>query len=144
VALLFGPEDRGLANHELDQCNLLVRIPAGHAYPVMNLAAAVMVAVYELRAAGDAAASHDSGEPRATVGELERLYALFNQVLVKVRFLGRREHQGMITLRGILGRVGLQAREHKFLMGALRHILRFTTETRRDGQRSTEKNKPQS
>ena len=48
VAVLFGREDRGLLNHELQRCNLIVRIPVAMKYPSLNLSQAVMVIVYEI------------------------------------------------------------------------------------------------
>jgi tRNA (cytidine32/uridine32-2'-O)-methyltransferase len=48
VAVLFGREDRGLLNHELQRCNLIVRIPAAMTYPSLNLSQAVMVIAYEI------------------------------------------------------------------------------------------------
>lgn len=48
VAILFGPEDHGLTNDELDICQLLSEVPMRRAYPSLNLAQAVMVYAYEL------------------------------------------------------------------------------------------------
>jgi tRNA/rRNA methyltransferase len=48
LALLFGPEDRGLLNEELVHCDLLVSIPTSAAYPVLNLSHAVAIVLYEL------------------------------------------------------------------------------------------------
>ncbi|MDX2229326.1 MAG: RNA methyltransferase [Leptolyngbyaceae cyanobacterium bins.349] len=48
VALIFGPEDRGLNNEELNQAHRLVYIPASPAYPSLNLAQAVAICAYEL------------------------------------------------------------------------------------------------
>lgn len=123
IALVFGPEDRGLTNRDLDRCNVLVHIPADPDYPVLNLAASVAVAVYELAAAQAAAAPPAAAADLvASLAEMERLYALFHRVLTRVRFLRGREMQGMVTLRGLLGRSGLQRRELNFLMGALTRI----------------------
>src|SRR5690606_23895148 len=49
VAVLFGREDRGLTNEELQRCNLHVHIPANPDYSSLNLAMAVQVITYELR-----------------------------------------------------------------------------------------------
>ncbi|MXW04507.1 MAG: RNA methyltransferase [Gemmatimonadetes bacterium] len=46
--ILFGREDRGLLNDELQRCNVIARIPAATAYPSLNLAQSVMVCAYEL------------------------------------------------------------------------------------------------
>ena len=48
VALVFGPEHRGLSRDELGCCQDVVRIPASPRQPSFNLAQAVMVAGYEL------------------------------------------------------------------------------------------------
>ena len=48
VAILFGREDRGLTNDELECCNLHVMIPANPEYLSLNLAMAVQVVCYEV------------------------------------------------------------------------------------------------
>ena len=52
VALVFGREDSGLNNDELQLCHFHVQIPTDENYSSLNLAAAVMVICYELRKAG--------------------------------------------------------------------------------------------
>ena len=47
VAVLFGPEDRGLTNEDLQLCHDLVNIPTA-GFSSLNLAQAVMVMCYEL------------------------------------------------------------------------------------------------
>ncbi len=49
VALVFGREDRGLNNEELDHCHYMVRLPANPEFSSLNLAAAVQVFSYEIR-----------------------------------------------------------------------------------------------
>lgn len=51
VALLFGTERTGLDIEALSRCHRLVRIPTNPEYGSLNLAAAVQVVAYELRAA---------------------------------------------------------------------------------------------
>ncbi len=51
VALVFGREDTGLSNEELQLCHFHVQIPADEEYSSLNLAAAVMVLTYEVRVA---------------------------------------------------------------------------------------------
>ena len=51
VALVFGREDTGLTNEELQLCHYHVQIPANPEYSSLNLAAAVMVICYEVRVA---------------------------------------------------------------------------------------------
>ena len=49
VAFVFGREDRGLTNEELQQCNLHLHIPTHEDYTSLNLAMAVQIVAYELR-----------------------------------------------------------------------------------------------
>lgn len=48
VALVFGREDRGLSNEDLEVCQLLTSIPLVNAYPSLNLSQAVMLYAYVL------------------------------------------------------------------------------------------------
>lgn len=49
--VLFGREHSGLTNEELDQCSAQICIPANPEYSSLNLASAVQIISYELRAA---------------------------------------------------------------------------------------------
>ncbi|MFT5175946.1 MAG: TrmH family RNA methyltransferase, partial [Gammaproteobacteria bacterium] len=51
VAVVFGRENSGLSNEELDCCQAVLRLPANPAYSSLNLAAAVQLVAYELRMA---------------------------------------------------------------------------------------------
>ena len=48
VALLFGPEDTGLANEELRLCHAVVTIPTSREFTSLNLSHAVMILCYEI------------------------------------------------------------------------------------------------
>ncbi len=66
VALIFGPEKRGLTREDLSYCHLLVEIPTAPRQPSMNLGQAVAVCLYELSArplCTGAAASVSSSPP---------------------------------------------------------------------------------
>jgi tRNA/rRNA methyltransferase len=54
AALIFGPEDRGLSNAELNYAQRFLRIPSSEAYSSLNLAQAVAVCCYVLRRIGQA------------------------------------------------------------------------------------------
>ncbi|MBV1873807.1 MAG: RNA methyltransferase [Gammaproteobacteria bacterium] len=51
VAVVFGREDRGLSNDELQLCNYHIEIPANEEYGVLNVASAIQVVCYEIRCA---------------------------------------------------------------------------------------------
>jgi len=46
VALVFGPEGKGLLNEQLIECDLLVTIPSWEGYPILNLSHAVAIICY--------------------------------------------------------------------------------------------------
>jgi TrmH family RNA methyltransferase len=46
VALVFGPEGKGLVNNQLRACDLLVTIPTWEGYPILNLSHAVTILCY--------------------------------------------------------------------------------------------------
>ena len=47
IALVFGPEGKGLSQDELISCDLLTSIPTWEGYPIMNLSHSVSVILYE-------------------------------------------------------------------------------------------------
>lgn len=48
VAILFGKESRGLTNEELENADILVRIPTGDIYPTLNISHACGIILYEI------------------------------------------------------------------------------------------------
>ncbi|MGH7928875.1 MAG: RNA methyltransferase, partial [Candidatus Binatia bacterium] len=48
VALIFGPEDHGLSNKDLEPCQLLINIPTHSDYRSLNVAQAAAVCLYEI------------------------------------------------------------------------------------------------
>ncbi|RPE04425.1 tRNA/rRNA methyltransferase [Candidatus Pantoea deserta] len=77
MALVFGREDSGLTNEELEQADLLTGIPMAQDYPSLNLGQAVMVFCYQLsslnRVAPPEAAQADAQQLEALRLRFERL-----------------------------------------------------------------------
>jgi tRNA (cytidine32/uridine32-2'-O)-methyltransferase len=125
VALLFGREQSGLSNEELDRCHALVHIPTDAAYGSLNLAMAVQVLAYELRMAyldDDWRPPPEIGEqtPLAEVDEVERFYAHLEQALTELEFLDpANPRQLMRRLRRLFNRVRLDRNEVNILRGIL-------------------------
>jgi TrmH family RNA methyltransferase len=124
VALLFGCEQSGLSNEELDRCHALVHIPTDPVYGSLNLAMAVQVLAYETRMAHleDWRPPAEIGEqtPLAEVEEVERFYAHLEQALTELEFLDpANPRQLMRRLRRLFGRVRLDKNEVNILRGIL-------------------------
>jgi len=55
---IFGNEQNGLSNHDLDYCHLQMAIPSSKAFPSLNLAASVQIITYEWAVASKAISDH--------------------------------------------------------------------------------------
>jgi len=127
VALVFGPEDHGLANDDLRVCHRLVTIPADSRYPSLNVAQAVLLCCYEIFLAAGAAADGGGGQaqerPLASSGAVELMYEKLRDAFLSVGFLhaDNPEHI-MFALRRIFGRSGLEERDVRILLGLARQI----------------------
>ena len=122
VALVFGPEDNGLANDDLRMCHRLIVIPTDPECPSLNVAQAVLLCSYEifLAAQGD---SVPSSQPLAMTERQELLYEKLKRALLAVGFLHRDNPEHiMFALRRLLGRAGLEERDVQILLGLARQI----------------------
>jgi len=131
VAVLFGREDRGLTNDELQRCNLHLHIPSDPGYSSLNLAMAVQIVCYELRMLqlGDtlpAAAEYEWDAPFSTTEGMERFYQHLEETLVGIGFLDPvAPRQLMARLRRLYGRVRLDEMELNILRGILTETQKF-------------------
>jgi len=121
IALLFGPENCGLAGSELKYCHSLVTIPTAD-FASINLAQAVMIIVYELFLAS--IDKSGSFVPRlANTWEVEDMYQHLGETLTKISFVNPENPEyWMMSVRRFFGRVGLRAREVKMIRGICRQI----------------------
>ena len=125
IAIVFGRENSGLKNHELDLCHYLLRIPCNSAYSSLNLAAAVQVVCYELFiASGQITESHigDKEEAQlASTQQLDLFYEHLQQMLLDIGFLRADKTQSIMRrLRRIFNRVALDTKEVDILRGIFR------------------------
>ncbi len=122
VALLFGPEDHGLSNKDLEHCQLLVTIPTDPEYQSLNVAQAVVICLYELYVAALAPAAED-GIQRAAAEQIERLFDIMRNSLLRIGFLDLENPEHMLlAFRRIFGRAGLEGKDVRILTGMFRQI----------------------
>jgi TrmH family RNA methyltransferase len=127
VALVFGREDHGLSDADLDRCTHLVYVPTAEAYPALNVAQTIAIVAYEVRGALDAALPPvpDPEDP-ALVDHAgrEAMYAHLEQALLAIGFLKLGQLEGMMRrLRRILSRAELTAGDVDVVRGISRQIL---------------------
>lgn len=121
VALVFGPEDKGLANEDLAVCTQIIQIPTTEAYSSLNLAQAVLICAYELFVAAGAYEPPREKSPEAPGALRERMFGLWRDTLLEIGFMNeeKAEHM-MLGLRRILGRGTLTTDDVRILMGIAR------------------------
>jgi tRNA/rRNA methyltransferase/tRNA (cytidine32/uridine32-2'-O)-methyltransferase len=138
VALVFGREDTGLTNAELQRCHQHVHIPTNPDFSSLNLAAAVQVLAYECRqaflaldeASSSAALAPDReadqpfgvawDNPPATHADLERFFVHLEQTLTAIEFHDPdNPRQLMARLRRLFMRAHLDSMEMNILRGIL-------------------------
>jgi TrmH family RNA methyltransferase len=125
VAIVFGRENSGLKNHELDLCQFLLRIPCNSEYSSLNVAAAVQVVCYELFVAtgikNDSTVGDKDEQPLATAAQMELFYEHLHQTLLDIGFLRPDRAKSMMRrLRRIYNRTLLDSKEVDILRGILR------------------------
>jgi tRNA/rRNA methyltransferase len=122
--VVFGREDSGLTDEELDRCTHLVYLPSADQYPSINLAQAVMLMAYELRMEAIGTAERESVGTPAVHQEREAMYAHLERALVTIGFLSRDTHEVIMRrFRRILGRAELSSEEVKMFRGVARQTL---------------------
>jgi tRNA/rRNA methyltransferase len=125
VAVLFGREDSGLTNEELQFCQRLVSIPSSAGFGSLNLAQSVLAVSYEIFLASGApgTGSRSAAARRAPTAELEGLYAHMEQVLLEIGYLDPANPAHMMRVfRRLIGRAGPDVREVKALRGVFRQV----------------------
>jgi tRNA/rRNA methyltransferase len=128
VAVLFGPEDRGLTNEELAPCQALISMPTHPQLPSLNLAQAVMIVCYELHMAALAYQAGGACAPgpfpkMAEFQKIEGMYAHLEDLLLRIGFLDPKNPKRIMhTLRRMFGRANLCDRDVAILRGIFRQL----------------------
>lgn len=131
VALVFGREDSGLSNDELQRCHFHVHIPSDPEFSSLNLATAVQVLTYEVRMAWLAAQGQPTKMAKlethaeqsalpVTADELERFYTHLESTLVQIGFHDPDNPRHLMSrLRRLYGRSNISKLEMNILRGIL-------------------------
>jgi tRNA (cytidine32/uridine32-2'-O)-methyltransferase len=126
VALLFGREDRGLTNSELQKCHYHVHIPSNPDYSSLNLATAVQVLAYEVRMAslqdenGVLPSMDEWDQPLATADELELFHQHLAETMATLNFYDPDNPKQLLTrMRRLFNRTRMDKMEVSMLRGLL-------------------------
>lgn len=131
VALVFGREDHGLTNDELQKCHFHVNIPTGKAYSSLNLAMAVQVLCYELLQAQMRHEVPDLAKeveqawdvPYASSDTVENFFVHLEETLIYVGFHDPETPRQLMTrLRRMFNRIRADQMEINILRGFMTAI----------------------
>lgn len=125
IGLMFGPENTGLTNEDLDLCQYYSTIPTAD-FSSLNLAQAVAIHCYELYMSLLTGPATPSATPvdHANSFDLEGMYEHVGEALAEVTFLDDNNRTyWMRSIRQFLGRVHLTKKEASLIRGICRKFL---------------------
>jgi tRNA/rRNA methyltransferase len=132
IAILFGPEDRGLTNEDIRLCHTLVNIPTAE-FSSLNLAQAVMIVCYELF-------RYSTQKPQESIPrlasrhELDAMYAQLKEIMVRISFINPDNPDYFLNnFRHFFSRLPLRAKEVQIIRGICRQIKWYGEKRYRDG-----------
>lgn len=129
TAVVFGCEQSGLSNEQLELCHAMTRIPTSADFSSLNLAAAVQIVCYELRkqlsapSLGNGATGGDSEPPFPTADEMEHFYRHFQQTLTDIGYFDPAHPRRLMRrIKRLFNRAQLDGNEYNILRGILAAI----------------------
>jgi tRNA/rRNA methyltransferase len=128
-ALILGNERFGLPNQIVEQCNVLINIPANPDYASLNLSQAAQVLAYECRLAAQGENRTQQGigfhGEAASVAQIDGMYAHLEEALVAIGFLNADNPKKLMPrLKRLFARTQLETEEVNILRGIARQMLK--------------------
>jgi TrmH family RNA methyltransferase len=129
IALVFGREDAGLTNDELDRCDRLLVVPTNPRHPSLNLAQAVLLIGYELWLEGGRSRPLPTPKRKSTLATSEDLRLFFEDLgrtLAAIEFFKARNEEAVLrTVRAVFRRARPTQREAKLLRAVAIEVRKF-------------------
>ena len=134
IAILFGPEDKGLSNEDIRYCHALVNIPTTE-FSSLNLAQSVMILCYEIFIAGGEA--NEEFTPRmASRHELDGMYDQLKDILVRISYINSENPDYWLNhFRSFFTRLQLRAKEVNIIKGLCRQVDWYGKKRYEDGKK---------
>jgi len=124
ISIVFGKEDRGLTNEELEYANRLIEIPANPEYPVLNLAMSVQIITYEIfKASSDNKLKEWRDYPEVNSKQLQMLIDHFIETAVDIDVIDPDNPKKIISrIKRMFTRLQPDEMEASFMRGFLSGI----------------------
>lgn len=111
IAILFGREDVGLLQDELERCDVLVTVPTDGTYPILNLSHAATIVMYELFNGS----LHEAAP--ADPAEKELMFRFFDDLMAASGYPEHRREMTSVMFRRMMGRAIPTKYEFNTIMG---------------------------
>ena len=124
ISILFGREDRGLTNEELQLANTHIEIPANPEYPVLNLAMSAQIVAYEILKASTNTESREWQDyPEVDSENLQMLIDHFIETAVSIDVIRKDRPKKIISrIKRMFTRLHPDEMETSFMRGFLSAI----------------------
>ena len=124
ISIIFGKEDRGLTNDELENANRLIEIPANPIYPVLNLAMSVQIISYEIfKASSDIKLKEWRDYPEVNSEQLQMLIDHFIETAIDIDVIDPDNPKKIISrIKRMFTRLQPDEMEASFMRGFLSGI----------------------
>ncbi len=115
IAIVFGREDIGLLQDELNQCDVLITIPTGDEYPILNLSHAATIVMYEFYQAENVPRRPEPADRH----ERELMFEFFGDLMAAVEYPPARRESTTVMFRRMMGRSIPTKYEYNTIMGII-------------------------
>jgi len=124
VAVVFGTENSGLTNEELDLCSILMTIPGNPKYFSLNVASAIQVFAYQNYVSVVEGKFDNSGNEMASFDDQDSFYKHLEQSLEHLEYFDKKKPKSLLMrrLRRLFARSNLEKEEVAILRGILNKI----------------------
>ena len=119
IGIVFGRENYGLYNEEIEICDSLITIPTSEEYPIMNITHAAAIILYEIFMAK----REEESMPLAENFEINLLNDRFSEILDLINFPEHKRKNTEVMFRRIIGRAMLTKWEYHSIMGVMKRII---------------------
>jgi tRNA/rRNA methyltransferase len=134
IAILFGPEDFGLTNNELELCNEVIVIPTADDASSINISQAVLIICYEIFKGFqkmDTFKTKPEKSDLAPINKVEDMYAHMQKALIDIDYLDPQNPEHFMgNFRRIFNRAGLTSEEVQIIRGIFRKLNWYVNSTK--------------
>jgi len=129
VAVVFGTENSGLTNEELDLCSILMTIPGNPNYFSLNVASAIQVFAYQNFVSSIDGKFDNSPKDLANFDDLNSFYKHLEQILEHIDYFDSKKPKSLLMrrLRRLFGKSVPEKEEVAILRGILNKIKPYSS-----------------